>query len=174
MPKKTKTKFPSPYAITKKNGIYQFETVNRLTYNCRFIDLTEAVSPLLFMYDIHIHEFSFYYQNEIGQTQHDERVSATTTSLLHSFFDEDPLTHNVLYYVCDYSDNRQEARSILFNRWYKSQSDVFAKDDIEVNTPENGALYAHLIRKNNFPFEYLLKSEIMDKAEGLFIQKYGS
>lgn len=126
------------------------------------------------MYDIHIHEFSFYYQDEKGQTQHDERVSATIYSLLHSFFNEDPLTHNVLYYVCDYSDHRQEARNTLFNRWYKKQSDVFVKDYIEVDTPENGTLYAHLIRKNDFPFEYILKSEIMDKAEGLFIQKYGS
>lgn len=174
MPKKTKTKSPSPYDVTLKNGIYQFETDNQFFYYCRFIDLTEAISPLLYMHDINILEFSFYCENKIGQPKQDDRVPATINSLLYSFFNDDPLTHNVLYYVCDYSDERQEARNTLFNRWFKSQPDVFVKDDIEIETPDNGTLYAHLIRKNDFPFEHILKTEVMDKAEDLLIQKYGN
>lgn len=126
------------------------------------------------MYDINIHEFSFYFDSRIGQRKHDDRVSATIISILHSFFNDNPLIHNVLYYVCDYSDQRQEARSNLFDKWHKKHLGVFLKDDIEYKTPENGILYGHLIRKDDFPFEHILKTEVMIKAEGLFIQKYGS
>lgn len=126
------------------------------------------------MYDIHIHEFPFYHENKIGQTKHDDRVPATINSLMHSFFNDDPIKHNLLYYVCDYSDERQEGRKKLFNRWYKNYADIMVKTDIECETPDNGIIYGCLIRKDNFPFEHILETEVIGKAEGLFIHKYGN
>lgn len=127
MLKQMKTNSPNPYAVRLQNGIYQFETDRHLSYSCRFLDLTNDIAPVLYGNDIRIYEFSFYFENEIGNTKYDERIAATIKSLLHSFFNDDPLVHNILYYVCDYSDERQESRKLLFNRWFRNYSDVLVK-----------------------------------------------
>lgn len=83
------------------------------------------------------------------------------------------MIHNVLYYVCDYSDGRHSARNILFDKWYKDYSDLFIKTDVEVEIKNVATIYGCLLRKDGFPFEQLLQSEVMDKVEGILIEKYG-
>lgn len=173
MPKITKINSPSPYDVKLQNGIYQFETDHQLSYFCSFTDLTKHIAPVLYMYDVYLYEFSFYCNTSLGYTTYDERVSATIKSLLHSFFNDNPLVHNVLYYVCDYSDGNHKARNILFDRWFKDYSDLFIKTDVEIEIKDVATIYGCLLRKDDFPFEQILKSEVLDRADGFLIKKYG-
>lgn len=64
-----------------------------------------------------VYEFSFYAvgSDVLPQLPVDRRVEDTVIGLLHRFFQN---SENILFYVCETLDGKQEARKRTFDRWF--------------------------------------------------------
>lgn len=162
---------PSPYKINFNNGVYTFITEGQREYFCLFSDITLDLSPIVGVYDIEVHTFEFSFKEHLpSRKPRDERVLATIKKLLMNFFEN---KNRAMVYVCDTMDGRGKHRSTLFRRWYENVKDEYTCEERVIVIPDTLKLYGSVIRRNDFPYNDILRTEVIEKAEGIMLQKFG-
>ena len=167
-----------PYKISqdKTTGYYLFRTAQGLFYKCVFKYATPRLSPILGVYDLEIYDFDFeMFDPTPGKRKKlDERISATLVELIKSFFSN---PNRVLIYICDASDGRHLERHKLFENWHKdflSHDLVRLPVDILMEDEENTfTTHGCVLNRNDFPHKDILQEQLIEKAEGILIEKYG-
>lgn len=96
---------PYEVAFARQSGTFRFTTRQGRQYTVGFVE--ETMLPYSGIYQ-------FFIRAE-NHTQNDDDIFATVVSILEVYFDAGALA---LTYICDIRDNRQAARSRLFNRWF--------------------------------------------------------
>ena len=133
--------------------------------------MTPLLPPLVGIYDIEVHTFDFSYNNlATGKRIWDERVSVTIKHLLEGFFEN---RNRAMIYVCDPSDGRSSQRNVLFKKWYENVADDYNRDDLEIEIIEDSVLYFSVIRHNEFPHDEILRTEVINRAKNIMMEKYG-
>lgn len=101
----------------------------------------------------------------------DGGVSVTIRDLLAGFFAKNE--NRVMIYVCDTSDGRGKQRSALFKKWYATVSNEYSCDNIEIDISDSEPIYGAILRRIDFPHNLVLKSEVIDRAESIILEKFG-
>ncbi len=93
----------------------------------------------------------------------DEKLKNTLFAIVENFFSENK---NILLYICETGDGKQEARSKLFLRWfgnYKNASKYYMQDTEIVNEEESN--YAALIIRRDHPSFDIIVSDFTEMTE---------
>lgn len=110
----------------------------------------------------------FYPYNPDNYKGYDPRVSKTLENLALGYF---TTPDRVLTYICDMSDGREEQRSRLFERWAANREDIKhypAKASLPSTT-----IYGGILTRHDLPYPDILQHELIDKAPGIVIDKFG-
>jgi hypothetical protein len=162
---------PPPYEISQGDGFSHFQTDHKLTYVFRFNDLTQRLPPMLGIYDIQVFDFEFFPYDPEPEVKkpHDPRVSSTLLDAVRRFFENEC---NVLIYLCDANDGRPRERQALFSRWYGNISDI-ADHELVTIAIGNEKVYGGVFTRTDFPYPEVLRVELVDKAGGFILEKFG-
>lgn len=98
----------SPYELFFSDGDFTFVTEQGIHYSISF---TEEMS----LGGCDTYQFIVRKIDE-KHSQRDPKVEATILSIIHEFF---RLNQDVLLYICDTSDHREQARNRLFLTWFE-------------------------------------------------------
>lgn len=96
---------PYEVAFARQSGTFRFTTRQGRQYTVGFVEETMLSYSGI---------YQFFIRAE-NHTQNDDDLFATIVSILEVYFEAGALA---LTYICDIRDNRQAARSRLFNRWF--------------------------------------------------------
>lgn len=118
---------------------------------------------------IQVHDFEFFPVDMEPNTKKfpDNRIAATVVDLMQTYI-EDEL--EILIYLCDASDGRARERQILFSKWHRNISDIIDHTPVKI-AMENTTVYGGIFTRKNFLYTDMLKSELIDKASGLIVEK---
>lgn len=152
----------SPYKLegSAKANHYYFTSRYGLRYFFHFLPGPEHFSPKDPLQSI-IFEFGFGIDAEERlKLPKDSRVKDTVIFHIDRFFEN---KDNVLYYICDSTDNKHYSRKRLFDRWFlKYDNQHFEKHDysipVDINIPP---ILVSVIFFKNHP----LKKNIIDFFE---------
>jgi hypothetical protein len=125
--------------------IYFFSTDNRINYRVLLTERKELVSDYPEL-DLRVIELTFYPDREI-KTVADPRIEATITHLLKDVFSK---IENALLIVYDSSDGKHRARKILFEKWFKRNTDSnLEKINFEIESVDVDIKGMFLFRKDH-------------------------
>jgi Family of unknown function (DUF6169) len=118
----------------ERDGLYTFTTLSFKHYEVYFVPSTTFDQASFGDVNYLFTDFGFGYQDlqELDAIEPPEIVSTTLICILQDFISRYP--EKVLVYVCDTSDRKHKARSLLFSRWfekYHQQVGNFLKMDYE-------------------------------------------
>lgn len=138
------------YQISKiSERVYSFSTSTGCIYHCYFYDFATSFSdypelaPKVFGFNLELK----FKPEEITQLPLDKRIAATVTTIVKSFLHE---KENVALYICDNSDNRENARFHKFTNWFKQYNDgSIVQLRGVIRAGNTNILNALLIHKNN-------------------------
>ena len=151
----------SPYKISLNNGDFDFVTDNGMRYSVSFLE------------DIPLggcdtYQFGFRKRDEI-HSSHDAKVKDTLIAIIEQFFEENK---NVLLYICDTSDAREEKRNRLFIRWFEefATPERFTMRTAHASVEGQG-FYAAIIVENSNPRVDDVVNDFTTTAESLTAEK---
>lgn len=131
----------SPYKIIPINNDLDFFTDTNTHYRISFTQ--EAAIGGCDTYQFIIRKV------ESIPTSHDPKVEATILTIIDEFFRSNL---NVLLYICDTSDNREEARNRLFLTWFERNAEPERFTIRTANAEVEGeGFYAAIIVENRNP-----------------------
>ena len=132
----------APYEITITEGGFVFRTDCGVLYNISF----EKEDMVLGGCDV----YQLILQNVAhAHAAFDINVERTILAVVHEFFRSN---HDVLLYLCDSSDHREEARNRLFLMWFKRNAESGKFTICTANTHVEGqGFYAAIIVDNLNP-----------------------
>ncbi len=131
----------SPCPVTEVHGGYQFETESSVIYRIRFIEEMPIGGCDTYQFAI-----SRITESNAG---FDPDVRATIFIIIDEFFAE---YQNVLLYICDTSDGREEARNRLFVHWFTIAASPNRFTIKTANAMVEGeGIYAAIIVENTNP-----------------------
>lgn len=152
----------SPYEImVSDGGDFTFVTDAGIHYSLSFTEEMEIGGCLAYQFILR--------KIEEVHSSYDEKVVGSIFAIILEFF---RLNLNVLLYICDNSDNREEARNRLFINWFKTFADSDRFTICTANTNVEGqGLYAAIIIENRNPMLESIKKDFYASAEILTEQK---
>lgn len=132
----------SPYEIIFSEGDFIFQTDEGIHYSISFskeeIMLGECESYQFIIRKI-----------EEAHIPHDPKVKTTILAIINEFFRSNL---NILLYICDTSDHREEARNRLFLTWFEHNAEPGRFIIRTANTEVEGeGFYAAIIVENRNP-----------------------
>lgn len=142
----------SPYRVIRSDsGDYLFATDKGINYTISFTEEFPLGGCMSYQFCIHN-------DNHIHGA-YDNKISQTIITIIEEFFFQNL---NVLLYICDTSDNREEVRNRLFIRWFKEFADKTKYTIHSANTIIEGqGFFSSIIVENRNP----LINEITDDFE---------
>jgi hypothetical protein len=147
----------APYKVTFNNGDFDFTTSEGIRYSVSFLEDV----PLG---NCDTYQFGFRKKEET-HSAFDENVKKTLQSIIRQFFLENK---NVLLYICDTSDGREEKRNRLFLRWFEEFADPSLFTLCSANaTIEGQGFYAAIIVENSNPKIDAIVKDFNQSAEAL-------
>lgn len=147
----------SPYKIIINHGDFDFTTDYGIRYSVSFLE------------DIPLggcdtYQFGFRRRDDT-HTPYDGKVKDTLITIINQFFAEN---ENVLLYICDTSDGREEKRNRLFVHWFEEYA---TPDRFTMQTAnaiiEGQGFYAAIIVENHNPKLQAIISDFRQTAESL-------
>ena len=132
----------SPYEVVLNYGDLDFTTEYGIRYSVSFIE----DQPLG---GCETYQFAFRKRDNV-RSSYDPNVQMTLLAIIEEFFAENK---NVLLYICDTSDGREEKRNRLFIRWFEELAtpDRFTLCTANA-TIEGEGFYAAIIVENSNPW----------------------
>ncbi len=131
----------SPYKVWTENGRdYFVETSHDMLFRIGFMDDFSIWSTGAYQFTIN---------NESQQpSPNDPKLKNTIFRIIEAFFAANP---DILLYICDTGDGKQEFRSILFVRWFNSYAkrDEYLMKTAEVQEGDTKNFAALIVQKNN-------------------------
>ena len=110
------------------------------------------------------YQFCIHNDNKIHGS-YDNKISTTIIAIIEEFFLQNL---NVLLYICDTSDNREEVRNRLFIRWFKEYADPQKYTIQSANTTIEGqGFYSSIIVENRNPLLDEIKADFEKSANDL-------
>lgn len=144
---------------------YSFTTENLIEYQLVFIDSSSYFSGtssedfVSKVYSLNIDKLSD------NKAVYDPVVQETVECIVSHFFED---SENSLLYVCDNTDNKQEARKRKFNKWfndYELKSEFIKLDEV-IETPEGIHNISMIFHQYN-PFKKYLEIAYYEAVETL-------
>lgn len=151
------------YHVTSpENGQFVFTTDQGKTYKIGFIQ-DYMIS------DDGVYQFFINTEDEF-KTAPDKRVRQTVMVVLEEFFRQKEV---VLDYICDTGDNRQAARSRIFNSWFRlfANQNLFTLRPMSVKAEGIEFFAAVVLRNDNSRFSNIIdaiqqfEKQIKDKLQ---------
>lgn len=140
------------YSYILKEGddpLFTFTTKNGLHYYVAFRKMELESNSFHHLYSIDFWEI--HHQKFIK----DELIGLTIIEIIQTFYLSNP--NALLHYICDSSDNKQNSRSKLFDKWYnKSLNETFSKLTINYEIPEE---------EINYKLEFIFQSNYYNLDE---------
>ena len=132
----------SPYWVIQLDDmLFRFRTKNGITYRVGFQeDKFLKVG----------NTYNFFITNMDNQNApRDLDVFKVVSLVLEEFFSQDA---SVMLYICDPSDHREKARSMLYKRWYENypRHSELTMRDVEINF-SGFIVYSGMIIRNDHP-----------------------
>lgn len=132
----------APYKVwrTVRDNQFNFITENGVLYGVGFTEEMEIAG-------IRAYQFSFARLNS-DHSGFDEKIKETLVNIIGEFF----LANNeIMIYICDTSDKREECRSKLFVRWFKEydNNDRFVIRTASAEIEGQGFYTAMIVEKRN-------------------------
>ena len=148
----------SPYrVICSDKGDYLFATDKGINYTISFTEEFPLGGCMSYQFCIHN-------DNKIHDS-YDNKISTTIIAIIEEFFLQNL---NVLLYICDTSDNREEVRNRLFIRWFKEYADPQKYTIQSANTTIEGQeFYSSIIVENRNPLLDDIKADFEKSANDL-------
>lgn len=111
-----------PYDLTPGHGkiSYSFRTAIDIEYYIIFNDTSATYDTAAIGASV-IYEFEFFPDRDVSDIPHDERVMATILYAIHRTMQA---YENVVLYICDNSDGRQQVRARYFNRLFHHNNEI--------------------------------------------------
>lgn len=142
----------SPYEIIFSEGDFIFQTDEGIHYSISF-SKEDIILGGCETYQFIIRKI------EETHMPHDYKVKATILAIIYEFFHSNP---HVLFYICDTSDQREEARNRLFLTWFEHNAEPERFTICTANADvEDEGFYAAIIVENRNPKLY----DIIDEFE---------
>lgn len=151
----------SPYKIILNNGDLDFTTDSGTKYSVSFLEDVPLGG-------CETYQFGFR-KREDTHLGYDAHVKDTLIAIIEQFFAENA---NVLLYICDTSDGREEKRNRLFLRWFEEFAipDRFTMKTANATIEEQG-FYAAIIVENTNPMLEAIICDFKQTAESLTSEK---
>lgn len=132
----------SPYrVICSDKGDYLFATDQGINYTISFTEEFPLGGCMSYQFCIH--------NDNHLHGSYDSKISTTIIAIIEEFFQQN---QNVLLYICDTSDNREEVRNRLFIRWFKEYANPNKYTIESANTIIEGqGFYSSIIVENRNP-----------------------
>lgn len=148
----------APYQVYGVNeDSYTFVTEQGVQYAISFIEEFELGGCMSY-------QFSIHNKNKLHGS-YDMNIRQTIIAIIEEFF---PENLNVLLYICDTSDNREEARNRLFIQWFKKFADPSHYTICSADTVvEQQGFYTAIIVENRNPKLESIKQDYLYTAEKL-------
>lgn len=148
----------SPYkVICSNNDDYLFATSKGINYTISFTEEFPLGGCMSYQFCIHN-------DNHIHGA-YDDKISTTIVAIIEEFFFQNL---NVLLYICDTSDNREEVRNRLFIKWFKEYADQEKYTICSANTTVEGqGIYSSIIVENRNPLLAEITADFEKSAEEL-------
>ena len=151
----------SPYEITFNHGDFDFTTDAGVRYSVSFIEDVPLGGCDTF-------QFGFR-KREDTHTSHDSKVKDTLIAIIEQFFAEN---EDVLLYICDTSDGREEKHNRLFIRWFEEFATPERYTMQTANAIVEGqGFYAAIIVENRNPKLEAIIEDFKQTAESLTGEK---
>ena len=101
----------APYKVVKTpNDDFWFSTIYGVNYSVAFNEEFELGGCMAYQFGI--------FNKDNRHTPYDANIQTTIVAIINEFF---RVNHDVLLYICDNKDKREEARNRLFFRWLKQE-----------------------------------------------------
>ena len=151
----------SPYEVTLNNGDFDFTTDSGTRYSVSFLEDVPLGG-------CDTYQFGFR-KREDTHSGYDAHVKDTLIAIIEQFFAENA---NVLLYICDTSDGREEKRNRLFVKWFEefATPNRFTMKTANA-TVEGQGFYAAIIVENTNPMLEAIVSNFKQTAESLTGEK---
>ncbi|MBQ9230235.1 MAG: hypothetical protein IJ190_03530 [Prevotella sp.] len=131
----------APYLVTKRaNEVYYFKTDYGLLCTITFMDDFS-------IWESGAYQFVISNENQVASPL-DNKLRDTIFCIIEAFFDINP---EILLYICETGDGKQEYRSRLFIRWFNSYAgkNVFVLETAEVQEGDNKNFAALIVQRSN-------------------------
>lgn len=148
----------SPYRVVcSDKGDFLFATDKGINYSISFIEEFPLGGCMSYQFCIH--------NDNHVHGSYDNKISTTIIVIIGEFFLQNL---NVLLYLCDTSDNREEGRNRLFIRWFKEYADP-RKYTIQSAsaTIEGQGFYSSIIVENRNPLLNAIKTDFVNSSNAL-------
>lgn len=99
----------APYSVWEDGNEYLFKTEHDILYSIIFDQETIILNGQAYWFNL--------YNRSWKNSPNDHKIQETINYIIEDFFNNNP---NVLLYMCDTADEKQEIRSRLFLRWYNN------------------------------------------------------
>lgn len=131
----------APYKVWTENGRdYLVETNHDLLFRIGFMD-DYSIWPT--------GAYQFTINNESHRpSPNDEKLKATIFRIIEAFFAANP---DILLYICDSGDDKQELRSRLFVRWFNTYAgrEAYVMEAVEIQEDDTKNFAALIAQKTN-------------------------
>ena len=150
----------APYEVyhdLAKTDYYLFETNQHIVYALSFSEELEIGGCMSYQFSI---------SNENGSHgSMDTKIRKTIIAIIENFFE---LNKNVLLYICDNSDHREQARAKLFVKWFDEYNGTRHYTIRTANaTVEEQGIYAAIIVDNSNPLLADIVSDFNKMSQAL-------
>lgn len=152
----------APYCVSQATeGVYLFSTAKGVNYSIAFME----DNPLG---NCDTYQFGIRRINNVS-TPHDPYVECTILAIIDEFFVSNL---NVLLYICDTSDHREEARNRLFLTWFEHNAEPERFTICTANAEVEGeGFYAAIIVEKRNPKLKEITEEFEQTAQMLIEEK---
>lgn len=143
----------APYKVKQESdNIFLFQTKHGIAYSVGFVQDTSFMKEGL---------YQFFIINESGRTaRQDIDLLDTVRVIIEEFFAQ---KENVMLYICDTADQRQESRDRLFRIWFHTYilNDAYTMYN-ELMTISNVRYFSSIILRKDHPLHNQVISSFHD------------
>ena len=136
----------SPYRVMprdKDGACLFFTTDNRLIYIVSFIR-DESFVDVFNHNAYHI----MFKEEDNKRDKYDNKIKQTISAIVLCFLQR---IERIILFICDASDSREEARNLLFNKWFNeiNYDAEYFKYDKKIAYPDCMIIFSFMCHKNN-------------------------
>ena len=139
----------APYKVVKTpNDDFWFSTIYGVNYSVAFNEEFELGGCMAYQFGI--------FNKDNRHTPYDANIQATIVAIINEFF---RVNHDVLLYICDNKDKREEARNRLFFRWLKQEDkdNKYCFDTSSAFVEGQEIIVSIIVERNNPQLHGILK-----------------
>lgn len=166
-PQESSSSTPYPYPVRiSDNGSRLFDTDRGITYQLAFAPQASSFPDSPFaenLVTLAIVPLRGYTRRTLQKEKSDSRIELTIMGLLQHFFEVNPLL--VIAYTCDTGNELEEARFILFKRWYRKYLEQEGIIHMPYESPST-RVYAGVLYRQDNPYKDAIEEEFNAQLRG--------